>query len=135
MLDASVALAWVLDNPIPAYAVQARQALLAGARALVPAIWHLEIANVLAVAGRRKILAADAISFALTQLEQLAAETIESQNDFVPARRALNTARAFQLSAYDGVYLDTALAQGLPLATLDKSLRSASIRAGIQLFR
>ena len=134
-MDASITLAWVLDDRVPTYAVRVRQALtVPSVRAIVPAIWHLEIANVLAVAERRKILSADDISFALAQVEEFAAKAIESHNDFISARRALNTARTFQLSAYDSVYLDAALTRRLPLATLDKSLRSAAARAGVQLF-
>ena len=53
VLHASVALGWTLDNPLPVSAAQAKQALLSGARALVPALWHLEIANGLVVAERR----------------------------------------------------------------------------------
>ena len=56
VLDASVALAWFLDNPQPPNATQVRQSLLGGARAMVPALWHLEFANGLAVAERRRVL-------------------------------------------------------------------------------
>ena len=57
VLDASVALAWFVNNPVPPYALRVRQLLLDGARALVPALWQLEMANGLAVAERRRILA------------------------------------------------------------------------------
>ena len=56
VLDASVALAWVLDNPAPVYALEVRQGMLTGKRGLVPALWHLEIANGLAMAERRRDL-------------------------------------------------------------------------------
>jgi predicted nucleic acid-binding protein len=131
VLDASVTLAWFIDNPIPNYALQVRQTMLSGSNALVPALWHLEIANALAVAERRKIIKAADVAMSVTQLEQLLAQYINSSNDFISLKQALTTARAFQISAYDAVYLDTARNEGLPLATLDKSLRSASIRAGL----
>ena len=57
VLDASVALAWVLDNPAPVYALEVRQGMLTGKRGLVPALWHLEIANGLAMAERLGTLA------------------------------------------------------------------------------
>ena len=60
VLDASVALAWVLDNPVPVYALEVRQELFRGKRGLVPALWHLEIANGLAMAERRRDLEAPA---------------------------------------------------------------------------
>ena len=52
VLDASVALGWILDNPVPRLATRAKQALLSGTRAVVPALWHLEIAKSLIVAER-----------------------------------------------------------------------------------
>lgn len=135
MLDASVALAWFLDHPVSTYAIQIRQLLVNGSRAVVPALWHLEMANGLVVAERRTILNADDLSLSLLRLEQLTIQAIETRSDFWSMRQALNTARGFLLSAYDSVYLDTARAEGLPLATLDKSLRSAAARAGVQVLR
>jgi predicted nucleic acid-binding protein len=133
VLDASVALGWTLDNPVPASATRARQALLSGARALVPALWHLEIANGLVVAERRGILTASDAMLALLQLEQLCAQALEVEADMVPIRQAFITARTYQLSAYDSVYLDLALRVRLPLATLDVPLRKAAAKAGVQL--
>ncbi len=133
VLDASVALAWFLDHPISSYAIKTRQWLLDGAHAVVPALWHLEVANGLVVAERRGILRADDLSLSLNRLEQLIIHAVETRRDFSSKRRALTTAREFQLSAYDGVYLDTARAEGIPLATLDRALGSAASRAGIEL--
>ena len=133
VLDASVALGWTLDNPVPASATRARQALLSGTRALVPALWHLEIANGLVVAERRGILTASDAMLALLQLEQLCAQALEVEADMVPIRQAFITARTYQLSAYDSVYLDLALRVRLPLATLDVPLRKAAAKAGVQL--
>jgi predicted nucleic acid-binding protein len=133
VLDASVALAWFLDDPVPTYAIQVRQSLVASARAVVPALWHLEMANGLVVAERRRILKANDVALSVAHLEQFITHAVETLNDFVPMRRALNTAQGFQLSAYDGVYLETARTEGIPLATLDKSLRSAAARAGVEL--
>jgi predicted nucleic acid-binding protein len=48
-------------------------------------------------------------------------------------REALATARGFQLSAYDAVYLELARDEAIALATLDKSLRSAATKAGVEL--
>jgi predicted nucleic acid-binding protein len=70
----------------------------------------------------------------LTNVDRLAAQ-IETNADLVPARQALNIARSFRLSAYDGVYLNLARNESLPLATLDRSLRSAAERAAVELFQ
>ena len=135
VLDASVALAWFLDHPVSAYATEIRQLLVDGARAVVPALWHLEMANGLVVAERRKIIEADDLFLSLIRLEQLVIQAIETRNDFWSMRQAVNTARGFLLSAYDSVYLETARAMGVPLATLDKSLRAAAARAGVEVVR
>jgi predicted nucleic acid-binding protein len=133
VLDASVALAWFIDNPVPSYAVRVRQALIDGAGALVPALWHLEIANGLAVAERRRTLSAPDLIASLVQLEKLSVR-IETDVTTLSARQALDIARSFQLSAYDGTYLETARTVGLPLASLDNALRAAAARAGVEMF-
>ena len=92
VLDASVALAWFVDNPVSAYAVQVKASLLRGARALVPGLWHLEMANGFAVAERRGILSAADASRGMSHVENLLAEAIESSADFVSMRQALTTA-------------------------------------------
>jgi predicted nucleic acid-binding protein len=134
VLDASVALAWFLDNPVAPLALQVKQVLVAGARAAVPGLWHLEMANGLVVAERRSILTPAEVIRSLMNIEQLTTQ-IETISDVIPARQALSTARSFQLSAYDAVYLDTARNEGLPLATLDRSMRTAAMRAAVELFR
>jgi predicted nucleic acid-binding protein len=135
VLDASVALRWFLDHPVPAYANKVKQFFLKGVRAVVPALWHLEMSNGLAVAERRSILTSADVDQALIDIEQLVAQAVDINSDVVSARQALITARGFHLSAYDAVYLDLARRERLPLATLDDKLRAAAARAGVELFR
>ena len=135
VLDASVALRWFLANPVPAYASRVKRLMLRGARAVVPALWHLEMANGLAGAERRGILTAADADRCLVHLEQLLFKTIESETEFFPVGQAFATARTSHLSAYDAVYLDTARRLGLPLATLDQRLRAAATQAGVEPFR
>jgi predicted nucleic acid-binding protein len=134
VLDASIALAWFLDNPVSPYSLQVKQALLDGARAVVPALWHLEMANGLVVAERRRILTAAETTRALIDVELLTAQ-IDTTVDLVVVRQAVTTARSFLLTAYDAAYLDTARNEALPLATLDKRMRSAATQAGVEIFR
>lgn len=133
VLDASVALGWFLDGRVPPYANHVRQTLLDGGRALVPVLWHLEMANGLMVAERRGILTAADANRCITDLELLLAQAIETSSEFVTMRQALTAGRAFRLSAYDAVYLETARRGHLPLATLDKNLRAAAASAGLAL--
>jgi predicted nucleic acid-binding protein len=132
VLDASVALAWLLDDPVPAYALQVKSRLR-NARPLVPSLWILEVANVLAVGERRGNLTSDQVARSTRLVEQLLGETIETINSIVTFRQVLATARSFRLTAYDAVYLETARSEGVPLATLDRALRAAASRAGVEL--
>jgi predicted nucleic acid-binding protein len=134
VLDASVALRWFLDHPMPPFANRVKQHLLKGARAVVPALWHLEMSNGLVVAQRRSILTAADVDQAVIDLEQFVAQAVDTETGVVSARQSLG-ARAFQLSAYDAVYLDLARSQRLMLATLDDRLRAAATQAGVSLLR
>ncbi len=135
VLDASVALRWFLDHPVPVYANRVKQVLLKGVRAVVPALWHLEMSNGLVVAERRSILTSADVDQAMVDIEQLVVQAVDTDSIAVSARQSLATARAFQLSAYDAVYLDLARRNRLPLATLDDRLRSAGAQVGVELLR
>jgi predicted nucleic acid-binding protein len=133
VLDASVALAWFLDRPTPRYANHIRELLLRGDRAVVPALWQLEIANGFVVAERRGMYTPSDTVEALRNLEIVIAQAIENSQDLVSMRRAQHTAREFRLTAYDAVYLETALRQTLSLATLDRQLAAAASKAGVEI--
>ena len=135
VLDASVALRWLLDHPVSPYAERVKQLLIKGARATVPALWHLEMSNGLAVAERRSILSPANIDRALLHIEQIVSQRLDTSSAFVSTRQSLATARAFKLSAYDAVYVDLARHEKLPLATLDERLRAAATQAGVELLR
>lgn len=133
VLDASVALAWFVDSPVPSYAAQVRDAMVSGKKALVPSLWVLEMANGLLMAERRGKLTAAEVDYGLSRLEIVAAQAIEVDAAAVPTIREAFAAAAYahQLTAYDATYLELARREGLPLATLDKSLRVAAGKAGI----
>jgi len=133
VLDASVALAWFLGRPSAPYAEHVRDLLLRGDRAIVPALWQLEVANGFIISERRGLLAPSDTVEALQNLDSVVAQAIENSEDVVSMRRALHTGRKFKLTAYDAVYLETALGQDLPLATLDRQLAAAAAKAGVQI--
>jgi len=134
VLDASVALSWFVDRPASPVAQQVKQELIKGARGIVPAMWHAEMANGLIVAERRRVLTTSEINDCLSDLDLLLAHGIETGDEFTSMRQALTVARAFQLSAYDALYLNLARIEGLPLATLDRALLTAAKRAGVEIF-
>src|ERR1700719_2814817 len=83
VLDASVALRWFLDNPMPPFANRVKQHILKGARAVVPTLWHLEMSNGLAVAQRRSILTAADVDQAVIDLEQLVTQAVDTETSVV----------------------------------------------------
>jgi predicted nucleic acid-binding protein len=133
VLDASVALRWFLDHPVPSYANRVRQLLISGSSAVVPALWHLEMANGLVIAQRRGVLSASDVDRSLLDLEQLLAQMIQSDAALVSIRQSLLTARKFQITSYDAAYLETAQRANLPLATLDQPLRAAAKQTGVAI--
>ena len=134
VLDASVALAWFVDNPVAPYATRVRKSLASDARAVVPGLWQVEMANGLAVAERRGIMTPTNAKAGITVIEQLLTQTIESSAEFISIRQVLATAQTFELTAYDAIYLETARHERLPLATLDRKLQSAARQAGVEIF-
>jgi predicted nucleic acid-binding protein len=132
VLDASVTLCWCFENQVTKYAEAIFEMLAGGEEASVPFIWPLEVANVLVTAERRKDLKpAQVTSFT----EELGAWPI--QVDTIGLDRAfqqiLSAARFYRLSAYDAAYLELAIREGLPLATLDNDLRRAASAAGVKM--
>ena len=135
VLDASVALLWLVPETNPAGVAYADAALnsLKESQALVPSLWALEIANVVAkVEAKGIVTEADSQRF-ITLLGRLNIVT-----DPATAAHALgdtlNIARRYKLSAYDAAYLELALRSGLPLATLDADLTKAATKAGVLIF-
>jgi len=133
VLDASVALAWFLDRPTPPYADRVRHLLLRGDRAVVPALWYLEVANGFIVGERRGLLTPLDTADALHHLGIVLAQAIDTSQDPVAMGPVITAARKFHLTAYDAIYLETSLQQKLPLATLDKQLLAAASKAGVEI--
>ena len=50
-----------------------------------------------------------------------------------PFDELLDLARRFAVTVYDASYLELALREGLPLATLDRALERAARQAGVEI--
>ena len=132
VVDASVALAWCFSDESSDYA-DAVLAALDGRTMIVPTLWALDITNALLVGERRKrVTRQDARRF----IELLGGvRTVKHSQPWEDTlRHILPLAREHNLSAYDTAYLDLAIRQGAPLATLDASLRKSARAAGATLF-
>jgi predicted nucleic acid-binding protein len=108
--------------------------LLIENQALVPAIWLLEVANVLLVGERKgRITLAQAFHF-LAMLETLPI-LVDSPFSLKISGDIYSLARTHRLTAYDAAYLELAMREGVVLATLDESLSAAAVQAGVNVFK
>jgi len=133
VLDASVALAWVVDRGAEPYAIAVQNKILNGDRPVVPEFWQLEIANVLALVLRKGTLTADEIEKGLQYYETFLRASAETVGNVPSMREVFETACNLNLTSYDALYVDLARRESLPLATLDKALRTAAGKAGVKL--
>ncbi|OGA52668.1 MAG: hypothetical protein A3G24_19045 [Betaproteobacteria bacterium RIFCSPLOWO2_12_FULL_62_13] len=129
VLDASVAVAWVVPSQANEYARRVR------VRAKrepfhVPAVFPAEVTNVIVTLERRSILSAQGAAAAAGILSRL--EPIVHALDLSVAELR-QLANRFELSAYDAAYLALALDLHLPVACGDRPLRRALTRAGLKL--
>src|SRR3954447_3585719 len=124
VLDGSVVLAWYFADESDPFA-DAVAASLAGATAVVPSLFHLEIANILVVGERRKrSTEAQATAF-LASLVALPI-VVDDQTGTRAWSNTIALARAHGLSAYDAAYLELAVRESIPIATLDDRLKAAA---------
>jgi predicted nucleic acid-binding protein len=131
VLDASVALAWVLPDEGNPYADELLERLIADG-AVVPPIWPLEIGNVLLGALRQGRVRQDELESMVEWLARLPIEVDIEATDHALAGVLLLGAQ-LGLTTYDAAYLDLAQRRKLPLATLDKRLRAACTSARLQV--
>jgi predicted nucleic acid-binding protein len=124
--DASVALAWLLDESAPAWVTAFWHAVVDGRVGVtVPTFFWLEIGNRLI---REVDVAAEQVLVAIVRLEDLGFQTIEMDRSL--RLMAIHLAQRFRLSTYDALYLALADTSDLPLATLDGRLGAAAAALG-----
>jgi predicted nucleic acid-binding protein len=131
VLDSSITVAWLYGEEATKSVDEIFENLIE-ASAWVPALWHLEVANVLQIGMRRQRHGADFRDRVLSDLSEFPIHV-----DPETHRQAWGTtarlAERHKLSVYDAAYLELALRRGLPLATLDPELRVAAASNGIDV--
>jgi predicted nucleic acid-binding protein len=131
VIDASLTMTWYFDDET----TPVTDALLdrvADAGAVVPTLWRLEVANAFQTALRRKRINTVYRDASLAELA-LMPITVDADTDTYAWSTTLHLAERFALTIYDAAYLELAQRRRLPLATLDKELRSAAPALGIEL--
>jgi predicted nucleic acid-binding protein len=134
VLDNSVVMRWFLGDGKPSELAYARDVLdaMKSADAKVPSVWGLEVANVISRAEAQELVTEARSEAFLEMLSGIALEVDHASTDCALSS-TLNLARRYKLSAYDASYLELALRQGIPLATLDSALRRAAKKAGVKI--
>lgn len=131
VLDASVALQWLLeDEPGRGYSLDILPRF-AEQRALVPILWCYEVANGLLVAHRRKRITFEQLRAFLERLRTFPIDIVpQTQTEIFGLP---DFAMSHDLTNYDATYLAFAVHFNLPLATADAALRRAAGRAGVPI--
>lgn len=135
VLDNSVTMRWLFGDGKPEtldYAVSVLDAMKE-TRAVVPSIWGLEVANVIAKAEAKSWISEARSEVFLDMLQDIDIE-VDADTFIYALSDTLQLARQYKLSAYDAAYLELALRKNLPLATLDEDLQKAARQTGVKQF-
>ena len=128
VLDNSVVTGWYIPDQSTPY-TQSIATRLETDRAIVPALWQLEFANVLKTACSRGKLSPEN---AREIVDAMAALPIELDSGVAPSPRQLfELAMRYKLSSYDAAYLELAMRFGIPIACQDGKLKEAALQAGV----
>jgi predicted nucleic acid-binding protein len=121
MLDSSITAAWLYREEATKSVDEIFENLIE-ASAWVPALWHLEVANVLQIGMRRQRHGADFRDRVLSDLSEFPIG-VDPETDRQAWGTTVRLAERHGLTVYDAAYLEPALRRGLLLATLDRELR------------
>lgn len=130
VLDCSATLPWVFADEASLAADALLDQLVQGERAWVPALWHLELGNVLLGAKRRNRIDQAGVEAFFSRLAVYDI-AVDDQTMERAWQKTFDLALQHGLSTYDASYLELALRRGLPLATLDRQLVTAARASGV----
>jgi predicted nucleic acid-binding protein len=131
VLAASVTLSWAFEGEATGLTRSILKSLET-VQAVVPALWSFEIVSGLYAAEGRGRIDSSAQNVFLERLRVLPI-AIEHRPASWLGLQILPIARRFRISAHDAAYLELAIREGLPLATLDEELARAASEAGVVL--
>ncbi|MGA3098755.1 MAG: type II toxin-antitoxin system VapC family toxin [Bryobacteraceae bacterium] len=131
VLDSSITLAWVYSAETTEE-ISMVFARVVESGAWVPALWRLEVANVLKMGVRKGRSDSSFRDAALADLALLPI-TVDQETDRQAWGTTANLAARHRLTLYDAAYLELARRRGLPLATLDNELRAAAAAEDVAL--
>ncbi len=127
VIDASVVIAWAFQEERAI--AQLTFARIQAEAAIAPTLWWYELRNVLVVAERQGRLTERETARFLRDISRFAIR-IDSSPDEI---QVLTLTRRHRLTVYDAAYLELALREALPIATLDAALAGAARAEGVAL--
>jgi len=128
VVDASVAACWLLPDKND-HRADAAFARFPTDTALAPSLWWLEMYNIFLSSERRGRLNPSTTAQFLSLLNEMPIQIDRHTNE----TELMTLARRHKLTAYDAAYLELALRQHLPLATLDIALMRAAKAEGVKV--
>jgi predicted nucleic acid-binding protein len=133
VLDASIALAWCFPDENSPVADHVADIFRRDGVASVTPFWSHEVLNALLVGEKKKRISEALIQVFLDDLAKLSIVVDKPQPAGTVFTKTQALCREHGLTAYDAAYLELAIRNELPLATIDKALRKAAQAAGVEL--
>jgi predicted nucleic acid-binding protein len=130
VLDSSVALGAFFVDEQDDYSLAVWRSL-GSATAFVPALWHVELGNILSRAVRLRRITRPQLDECWERLRAVGLRTLPLDAD---ASHWTQRSVEWDVTAYDACYLDAAFAHRLPLATKDQRLGEAARKVGVPLY-
>jgi predicted nucleic acid-binding protein len=95
---------------------------------VVPKLWQFEFANALNMGIKRNRINLEHIHLFKAQIDLL---DIQEDKHSTALESIIELAQTYKITTYDATYLELAIRRNAILATNDKQLKTAAIRAGI----
>lgn len=135
VLDASITLAWCFPDESNQIADYVADTFKQGKIARVTSFWSHEVLNALLVGEKRKRISEALVQIFIDDLIKLPIVIDFPQPSTVVFTKIQSLCREYGLTPYDAAYLELAIRNELPLATIDKALQKAAIAAGVELLQ
>lgn len=131
VIDASVSASWCFADEITDYTEGILTVVSGTGNAIVPRLWAYELRNSVLMGLRRSRIsksAAQAFLKSLSVLRITLTDPASYDDVFALSER-------YDLTVYDAAYLDLALREAVPLASLDRKQVAAAAQCGVAIFR
>jgi predicted nucleic acid-binding protein len=135
VLDASIALAWCFPDENSPIAEYVAETFKNDGVASVTSFWSHEVLNALLAGEKRKRISEAQIQVFLEDLAKLSIVVDKSQPVGAVFTKTQALCREHGLTSYDAAYLELAIRNELPLATIDKALQKAAQATGVKLLQ